>query len=94
MALSMPYTVLFKENSFPRCSQQPIGKHRSGFILDSAVETESACRFDRLKAPRGSRGWRSPLRGVEASTAEFRFIPAGPGERDSVERNIDSNEVP
>jgi hypothetical protein len=41
--------------------------------LNSFV-AESACRFDRLKAPSMSRGWRSPLRGPEASTAEFRFI--------------------
>ena len=41
-------------------------------ILGSAVEAESACRCDRLKAPSLSRGSRSSLRGAEASTAESR----------------------
>ena len=42
------------------------------FNLNPAVEAEPACPFDNLSAPSLSRGWRSPLRGAEASTAEFR----------------------
>jgi hypothetical protein len=41
--------------------------------LNSAVEAKSARRFDKLKAPSEVEGWRSPLRGAEASTAEFRM---------------------
>ena len=46
-------------------------------ILDFAVEAESTRRFDRLKAPSGSRGSRSQLRGAEASTAESRKMRRG-----------------
>jgi hypothetical protein len=44
------------------------------FSLDPAVETESTRPFDKLRAPSPSRGSRSRLPGVEASTAESGFM--------------------
>jgi O-succinylbenzoate synthase len=41
------------------------------FKRNFSVDVETACRFDRLNAPSMPRGWRPPLRGAEASPAEF-----------------------